>query len=192
VRDRSAALRMSRRHVLKVGAGLAVVMATGASAGEVFAAAFAPAKSTDPIMKTATAMVTAVNGQTLTVRTMAGEALSARMLGFPDRLVPRVGDLVTMVTRPQGSHFAADPLCSPSGRPVAPSLVARTQAVPLYLWSNGVPTIGPDGRLSINGVLLVESSAVRAAAVHHQAIGIFSLDSTLADRQVADTQPIAG
>lgn len=193
MRDRSTAVRVSRRHVLKVGAGLAVVMATGASAGEVFAASLAPAKPTDPTIKTATAMVTAVNGQTLTARTVAGEVVSAPMLGFPDGIVPRVGDLATMVTRPQGAQLAANPLCIPSDRAAEPSsFVAGRQAVPLYQWSKGVPTIGPDGRLSINGVLLVESPAVRVAAARQEAIGIFSMDSTLNDRQVVDITPIAG
>jgi hypothetical protein len=64
----------------------------------------------------------------------------------------------------------------------------QLSAVPLSSWRRGIPAINQDGRLSIQGVALVESAAVREAAIREQEITIYTLDSTLDSLQVLGTR----
>lgn len=187
---------LSRRRVLKLGAGVAVAAAAASGAGDVLAAGL-PQLSGGGLP--AVTKVTGVSGQTLTGRTTTGTQVSAEMVGFPVGFVPRAGDLVAVAERGPGgtavppaspSQLDAHARCRSASAQTVSELAAQGQlsAVAVCTWRRGVPAIDRQGRLSIQGVSLVDTPAVRAAAASGTPIAICTLDSTLPSLQVLATR----
>lgn len=200
-RDKRAG-RLPRRTLLKIAFGAAAVAAAKPyfASTNVMAAALAPgsvaARILPPILPPI-AEVTGIADQVLALRTKASQALQASMHGFPPGLKPRVGDLVAVAQRDAtgrpvppmpSSQLTSAPLCRPAFSLADIAADETLSAVPLATWRRGIPAINRDGRLSIDGVALVESAAVREAAVTGQVISISTLDSTLDSLQVLGTR----
>lgn len=190
--------RLPRRTMLKVGVGMAALAVVGpyVASADVLAAMPVPrsvAGRTFPLI----AEVVGVTDQGLALRTKAGQPLSALLYGFPQKFIPRVGDLVGIAERDStgrpvppipNSQLSSAPLCLPMSSLSDVAAERQLSAVPLSSWRRGIPAINQDGRLSIQGVALVESAAVREAAIREQEITIYTLDSTLDSLQVLGTR----
>jgi hypothetical protein len=184
--------------MLKMGFGMAAVTVGGFSGAGIAAGAFPPARLDPAPDRTfpSTAEITGIKDGVVALRTKAGEPLSALLSGFPQGFKPRVGDLVGLAERnPSGGAMPRMPAIQlTSARCVSPASVSdpaverQLSAVPLCSWRRGIPTINRDGRLSIQGVALVESVAVRDAAMNSKAVAICTLDSTLETLQVLETR----
>jgi hypothetical protein len=141
------------------------------------------------------AEVTAITDQLLSLRTKAGKRLVGLMHGFPPGFTPRVGDLVGIAQRdsagrtiPPSSQLSSAPLCLPVSPPSEPGTNYQLSAVPLSTWRSGVPAVNRDGGLMIQGITLIESAAVREAAMQGRGIAVATLDSTLDKLQVLTTR----
>src|ERR1700681_821031 len=183
----------ARRTMLKLGVGMAAVAAAGRyfATGSVLAALPVSGRPTSQTLPV-TAEITGVADHVLGLRTKTGERLSATAYGFPSGITPRVGDLVALAERdaagaaePPVTH--SQPACLRTSTLSDPASQRELSAVPLATWRTGIPAVSGSGRLSINGVALVESRAVREAAVKGQTITIFTLDSALDTQQVLGT-----
>lgn len=189
---------LPRRTLLKMGVGVAAVAVGGPylASHDVLAAMPAPSSVADrnfPFM----AEITGITDHVLALRTNAGQRVSGLMHGFPPGFTPRVGDLVGVAKRdgtgrpmpptPSGQLSSA-PACRPASFLSDPATDPQLIAGPLSTWRRGVPAVKLDGGLTIQGVALVESAAVREAAMKGQAIAIATLDSTLDSLLVLGTR----
>jgi hypothetical protein len=123
--------------------------------------------------------VSELSARTLVATTDLGQTVTATLHGFPRGITPRVGDRVGLALgssngKPMAPGTIA--LCAPVGGPIA--------AVPLATTYRGIPQVGADGGLTIEGVPLAESASVRQAAHKGQFIAALTLDTTLGDHLV--------
>jgi hypothetical protein len=171
--------RLSRREALNVGVGIAAAAAAGGGLETVFAAAGVSSNTDAGEAHIAgVGTVQAVNGPSVTARMAGGEAVSARLSGFPPTVLPRAGDLVAI------DRGMDRPLCAKGSAP-SPIFPA---AHPLCHWSVGIPTV-QGSVVAIGTIRLAASTAVLQAAKRRAHVAICTLDSTLADRQVLSIRP---
>lgn len=142
------------------------------------ATALADVASSSPSLL-GTGTVSELSARTVVATTDVGQTVTATLYGFPRGVTPRAGDRVGLAFRSSSGKAMAPgavPLCAPVGGPIA--------AVPLATTYRGIPQVGVDGGLSIDGVALAESARVRQAAQKGQFIAALTLDTTLGDHLV--------
>jgi hypothetical protein len=84
------------------------------------------------------------------------------VVGFPDAVLPRVGDHVTLTDLVDESAIAALPLCH---------------------WVSGVPEVSSDHTVTIGSTRIATSPMVLQASQRGGAISVCVLDTSLADCQ---------
>jgi hypothetical protein len=155
--------QVSRRQILKIGAGTVFVGALGIEVAQKIAAAIpSPAASTDP-RAAMSGRVIEVEGDRVQVQVFGSTTrLTAPVVGFPDTVFPRVGDHVTLTNLVDGFATAALPLCH---------------------WVAGVPKVGADQTVAIGGTRIAPSATVLQASQSGKAISVCVLDTSLTDCQ---------
>ncbi|HYW26021.1 MAG TPA: hypothetical protein VE953_17745 [Terriglobales bacterium] len=161
--------RVSRRQAMKIGAGAVVVGAVGVDVAQRIAAAaeaaavHGPAISSDP-RHAQSGRVVEVDGNQVQVQVFgSGTLVSAPLVGFPDAVVPRVGDHVTLTDVVPGFEVAA---------------------LPLVHWISGVPKVRTDQTIGIGGTRLLPTAPLLDASRLGAPVSVSVLDTSLATAQV--------
>jgi hypothetical protein len=151
---------LSRRNLLRTGTVATVsAVAAGALASDALAAADTAVEETARVTEIASGTVTAVTergGRSFT---------NVAYTGFPEGVLPRVGDLVTVTDRIAELGLVALPLCS---------------------WAKGAPSRDTQGRMSVGGVKAVPSQQLGTAG--QDPVIVAFMATTLPDAQVLDVR----
>jgi hypothetical protein len=166
--------KLSRRNMLRGGAAVASGVAITAGVETAATADSGTADSAPHTGKRAdVARVTGRESKTLTLQ--ANKSAAARQpaekvpfVGFPNNVVPRTGDLVTIVEDWPGYALAAVPLCH---------------------WLTGVPKALPNGEVSVSGARMIASPELAPGLQTRKLVKVCVLDTELETAQVLMVRP---
>jgi hypothetical protein len=180
-----SAVTWSRRQALKLGVGVVAGTAAGCVLQTVSPeASDASADERNEVIADGVGRVEAIFTESVLAVIPDARILLARLIGFPTGVVPRVGDLVEVSTRPDGPV----PLCAPTfpeprhDRDVKPRAMVVV-ASPLSHWTRGIP-MRQGNVVVVGGIRLVPTSTLLRAAHRGISVAVCTMDTTLADHQV--------